>query len=141
MKIWIYWSESNSWISFYIVLNKNWKILLVQTEFYWSWAGGPGLIMVTAMASLRYGYTIRFSVWFLHLTKIVLCEQKSHSRIKTLFENQLASYFHQRIISWEHWKKQKNCTAFKLPQCCGCRIVLKLDVKSFHVTTPLEIFI
>jgi hypothetical protein len=29
MKIWIYWSESNSWIYFYIVLNKNWKI-------YWS---------------------------------------------------------------------------------------------------------
>jgi hypothetical protein len=24
MKIWIYWSESNSWIYFYIVLNKNW---------------------------------------------------------------------------------------------------------------------
>ena len=28
-KIWIYWSESTSWINFYIVLNKNWKI-------YWS---------------------------------------------------------------------------------------------------------
>jgi hypothetical protein len=25
MKIWIYWSKSNSWIYFYIVLNKNWK--------------------------------------------------------------------------------------------------------------------
>ena len=29
MKIWIYWSKSNSWIYFYIVLNKNWKM-------YWS---------------------------------------------------------------------------------------------------------
>jgi hypothetical protein len=26
MKIWIYRSESNSWIYFYMVLNKNWKI-------------------------------------------------------------------------------------------------------------------
>ena len=26
MKILIYWSESNSWIYFYMVLNKNWKI-------------------------------------------------------------------------------------------------------------------
>ena len=25
MKIWIYWSESNPWIYFYIVLYKNWK--------------------------------------------------------------------------------------------------------------------
>jgi len=25
MNIWIYWSESNSCIYFYIVLNKNWK--------------------------------------------------------------------------------------------------------------------
>ena len=25
MKIWIYWSESNYWIYFYIVLNKNWQ--------------------------------------------------------------------------------------------------------------------
>ena len=34
IKIWIYWSESNSQIYFYIYLNKNWK-------FYWSWARGP----------------------------------------------------------------------------------------------------
>ena len=26
MKTWIYWSESNSWIYFYIFLNKNWNI-------------------------------------------------------------------------------------------------------------------
>jgi hypothetical protein len=30
MKILIYWSESNSLIYFYIVLNKNWKNLMVQ---------------------------------------------------------------------------------------------------------------
>ena len=50
MKIWIYWSESNSWIYFYIhlVLNKNWKNLLVQTKFFWSWAGGQVLIVRTA---------------------------------------------------------------------------------------------
>jgi hypothetical protein len=36
MKIWIYWSELNSWINFYIVLNKNWKI-------YWSEQSFTGL--------------------------------------------------------------------------------------------------
>ena len=35
MKIWIYWSESNSWTYFYIhvVLNKNWKIYKVLLVF------------------------------------------------------------------------------------------------------------
>jgi hypothetical protein len=36
MKIWIYWSESNSWINFYTVFNKNWKI-------YWSKQSFTGL--------------------------------------------------------------------------------------------------
>ena len=36
MKIWIYCTESNSWIYFYIVLNKNWKI-------YWSGESFTGL--------------------------------------------------------------------------------------------------
>ena len=47
MKIWNYWSESNSWIYFYIILNKNWKKLLVQTKFYWSSADGPVYIVRT----------------------------------------------------------------------------------------------
>jgi hypothetical protein len=60
MKIWIYWSESNCWIYFYIpvVLNKNKKIYWFEqsftglgpedrTKFYWSWAGGPVLIVRT----------------------------------------------------------------------------------------------
>jgi hypothetical protein len=33
MKIWIFWSESNSWIYFYIVLNKNWKIYWSEQSF------------------------------------------------------------------------------------------------------------
>jgi hypothetical protein len=33
MKIGIYWSESNSWIYFYIVLNKNWKIYWCEQSF------------------------------------------------------------------------------------------------------------
>ena len=59
MKIWIYWSQSNSWIYFiypnqilefilYIYLYKNWKNLLVRTKFYWSWVGKPVLIVGTA---------------------------------------------------------------------------------------------
>ena len=49
MKIWIYWSESNSWIYFYILLNKNWKI-------YWSWARGLVLIMRNALTNLWQTY-------------------------------------------------------------------------------------
>ena len=40
MKIWICWYESNSWIYFYIVQNKNWENVLVRTKLYWSWTGG-----------------------------------------------------------------------------------------------------
>ena len=35
-EIGIYWSESNFWIYFYIVLNKKLKNLLVQAKYYWS---------------------------------------------------------------------------------------------------------
>jgi hypothetical protein len=48
MKIGIYCSESNSWIYFYVVLNKNWKIYWSKQSFtVWSWARGPVLIMWT----------------------------------------------------------------------------------------------
>jgi hypothetical protein len=33
MKIWMYWSESNSWSYFYIVRNKNWKIYWFKRNF------------------------------------------------------------------------------------------------------------
>ena len=36
---WIYWSQSNSWIYFYIVLNQNWKI-------YWSKQSFTGLLSI-----------------------------------------------------------------------------------------------
>ncbi len=45
MKIWIYWSESNPWIYFYIKL----KNLLVLTNLNWSWAGGLVLIVKTGI--------------------------------------------------------------------------------------------
>jgi len=55
MKIWIYWSESNLWIYFYIVLNKNWKI-------YWSEQSFTGLGPEYRCSSwglpFRSGYTI-----------------------------------------------------------------------------------
>ena len=35
MIIWIYWSRSNSWINFYIVLNKNWKNYWSEAENQW----------------------------------------------------------------------------------------------------------
>ena len=54
MKIWIYWSESNSWIYFYIVLNKNWKIYWSEQSFT---GLGPVLIVRTA-DSLMFYWTI-----------------------------------------------------------------------------------
>jgi hypothetical protein len=44
MKIWIYWSKLNSWIYFYIVLNKNRKIYWSEQ---WYWARGLVLIVRT----------------------------------------------------------------------------------------------
>ena len=52
IKIWIYWSESNSWINFTLIFfYKNWKIFLVQTKFYWSWAWWLVLIVRTVKKS------------------------------------------------------------------------------------------
>ena len=45
MKICNYWSESNSLIYFYIVLNKSWKNTGLNLKFYWSCAGEPVLIV------------------------------------------------------------------------------------------------
>jgi hypothetical protein len=53
IKIWIYWSESNSWIYFYIVLKKN---VLVKTKFHWSWAGEQVLIVRTAMVWVHWSW-------------------------------------------------------------------------------------
>jgi hypothetical protein len=55
MKIWIYWSKSNTWINFFIVLNKNWKIYWSEqsltglgsedrTKFDWSWVRGQNKV-------------------------------------------------------------------------------------------------
>ena len=49
MKIWIYWSKSNSWIYFYIVLNKNWKNLLVRRNF-------TGQVLIVRTVSLYIYY-------------------------------------------------------------------------------------
>jgi hypothetical protein len=49
MNIWAYWSKSNFWIYFYIVLNIKPKNVLVRTKFYWSWGVGQVLILRTAM--------------------------------------------------------------------------------------------
>jgi len=51
-EIWIYWSESNSWIYFFIFLNKNWKKILIRTKFYLSWTGGTMLIVMTVCIKL-----------------------------------------------------------------------------------------
>jgi hypothetical protein len=52
MKIWIYWSESNSLI--YLIFLIKLKNLLVWTKFYWSWAGGPVDIVRTAYSSALF---------------------------------------------------------------------------------------
>ena len=52
MKIWIYWSKSNSWIYFYKYLNKNWKIYRSEQSFAgvgpedWCWSWGLYISMV-----------------------------------------------------------------------------------------------
>ena len=64
MKIWIYWSESNSWIYFYIYLNKNWKIYWFWTKFYWFWAGGPVLIMRTVTSIYMCSFNLVAQSYF-----------------------------------------------------------------------------
>jgi hypothetical protein len=52
MKIWIYWSKSNSWIYFYKYLNNNWRIYRSEQSFAgvgpedWCWSWGLYISMV-----------------------------------------------------------------------------------------------
>jgi len=53
-EILIYWSESNSWIYFYIVLNKNWKIYWSEQSFTGRfYARRPVLIVMTGLVSVN----------------------------------------------------------------------------------------
>ena len=61
MKIWIYWSESNSWIYFYIhtmyvVLNKNWKIYRPEQSF--ACLGLELIVRTASMLNYITGYLI-----------------------------------------------------------------------------------
>jgi hypothetical protein len=77
MKIGIYWSESNSWIYFYIVLNKNWKIYLCEQSF-------TGLEPED-----------RFSLW--GLIKI------RQSKLSVLVRNDFAYCCFWKTIYWKRW--------------------------------------
>ena len=57
-------------IYFYIVLNKNCKNLLVQTNVYWCWALGPVLIMkiVTIVLHTKYKSLMAFQFLFFKKT-------------------------------------------------------------------------
>ena len=79
MKIWIYWSESNSWINFYIFLNKNFKIYKVLLVLGWRTDIIPivetnknninvGLSLYTFLAHLAKG-----NVSFCHHLASVVC--------------------------------------------------------------------
>jgi hypothetical protein len=70
MKIWIYWSESNSRIYFYIFLNKNWKIYWSEQSFTGlgltqagekRW-GGRSLSLAGKDSVILFGYTFSTKV-------------------------------------------------------------------------------
>jgi hypothetical protein len=71
-KIWIYWSESNPWIYFYIILKKTDNftglntVLLVWTKFGWFWAGGPVLVVRTVVLVCCCAFClVRFAILYL----------------------------------------------------------------------------
>jgi hypothetical protein len=59
MKIWIYWSSSNSWIYFYlhVVLKKNWKI-------YWSEQSFSGLEPEDCFSQIHLRHTVNCNLNF-----------------------------------------------------------------------------
>ena len=84
MKIWIYWSESNSWIYLYIVLKKNnWKIYWSKQSFT-----GPGL-------------EDRCSSWGLRIPVTeTICKLGDSMTVKPYF------------VSWKKKKKNLKCCTF-----------------------------
>jgi hypothetical protein len=82
MKIWIYWSESNSWIYLYLVLYKNWKI-------WWSKQSFTGL-----------GPEDRCSSWGLNKVLLVLGQRTGAHR-----EDWVNKVVHNR---WQNLQDQMN---------------------------------
>ena len=69
MKIWIYWSKSNSWIYFYMVLNKNWKIDWSKQSF--TGIGQKVLIVRTDQNVHSIFLWCHIGVWKSHNTLLV----------------------------------------------------------------------
>ena len=63
IKLWIYWSELNSWIHFYIVLNTNWKLYCSKQSF-------SGLVPKDQCSSWGLSFQLILSIIF--FTKIML---------------------------------------------------------------------
>jgi hypothetical protein len=119
MKIWIYWSESNSWIYFYIhvVLNKNWKIYWSDQQFYWSWDEGPVLIVRNV---IYYNSGDFYSLqWWSVIKTIKFCDKflsLTYGRlvVGSNFENEchgLCMFNASFISGWNHclWRKPPTC--------------------------------
>ena len=87
MKIWIYWSKSNSRISTGICKLKL-KNLLLRTKFYWSWARGLVLIVRTVVnlvlsMEISSCRTISFMGFFLIFLFIVVFLWWSQKKTKS----------------------------------------------------------
>jgi hypothetical protein len=90
IKNWIYWSEANYWIYFYINLNKNWKI-------YWSEQNFSGL-----------GGKDRCSSWGLHLVIHFITRKNCFRYLKLMSPLNAAICTTISYTLWVEWHYLKN---------------------------------
>jgi hypothetical protein len=106
MKIWIYWSESNSWIYFYIVLDKNWKI-------YWSEQSGPATFWV--LSTINY-WLQKECIFYTdkYYTQILTIYGGAHYTLMGTIHNKIGNYniiiYNREFLTLTfYWKSIIDC--------------------------------
>ena len=102
IKIWIYWFKSNSWIYFYIVLDKNWKMWWSEQSLTGlgqeDRCSSLGLVHILSFLNLNYlvvhlPYPLSFCGWSLlslYFSILQICKrQQKQNTIKIIKASEL----------------------------------------------------
>ena len=105
MKIWIYWSESNSLSYFYILLNKNWKIYWFEQSLT-----GLGLDDRCSSRGLSECFLHFYPFKYIHL----IVKPISIIKIQVIFHIRNAVYFLYFFLYLLHFKQFNSFNITKL---------------------------
>jgi hypothetical protein len=136
MKIWIYWSKSNSWIYFYMVFHKNWKKILVlrNTGVLFIHVKFSKISYTVTLSKVRYIQdSILFRIPFGHVLLYISSFQKHYIICWYIFHYHIYWKIHSKkfnIIFHRIKKRKDNLNTAFLYDFGG---ILCLLVEEIHV--------